>query len=313
MRVMSTARFVVAFDGPGVGAGTIDVRDLAPALLSLSKAVDAANRVINGTATPARIQVKATAVACFEVDLSLVLQGWEAVKGLLLSDDGQAATSLLQWLGFLGAPTVGLGLIQLYRTLNGRKIDAAQQDGSLVMIDVGGETFVIPLPVLRLYQEIAVNQAIGELLDTLEGDRVDRIEFRRVPGAKPEEVLTKADQASFSLPIPEDETVVDDTRKMALSIRSLAFQEGNKWRLFDGQNVITATIEDKVFIGRVDRNEIRFAKSDVLICMVQTIQKQGPEGLKTEHIVKQVLEYKAAPLQFEMFKADPPVGPISTE
>lgn len=302
---MSSARFVIAFDGPGVTAGTIDVRDLAPALLALSRAIDAANRTINGDATPANIQVKATSVGSFEVDLNLVLQGWSAVKGLLLTEDGQAATALLTWLGFLGVPTItgiGYGLIQLYRRLNGRSITQARQDGSTVTITVSdGETFVVPLEVLRLYKEIAVNHAIGQLLDTLEGDRVDRIEFRSAPGQEPVEVLTKSDREAFALPVPEDETVVDDTRRMALSIRSLAFQEGNKWRLYDGQNVITAKLEDKDFLGRVDRNEIRFAKSDVMICMVQTVQKQGVEGLKTEHVVKKVLEYRPAPQQIELF------------
>jgi hypothetical protein len=306
--LMSTARFVVAFDGPGVEAGTIDVRDLAPALLSISQAVDAANRAINGDKVPAKVQVKATAEACFEVDLSLVLSGWDMIKGVLLSEDGQAAGTLLTYLGFLTGGAA-MGLIQLYRFLAGRSPSSAERHGSLVTITVDGETITIPMEVLRLYQEVAVNHAIGKLLDTLESGRVDRIEFRRAPGAVPDETLTNADRESFSLPQPPDETVVDDTRKMALSIRSLAFQEGNKWRLFDGQNVITATIEDKDFLSRVDRNEVRFAKSDVLICSVQTVQKQGVEGLKTEHFVKEVLEYKPAPMQVELFPAPPPAPP----
>ena len=306
---MSSTRFVIAFDGPGVDAGTIEVRDLAPALLALSKTIDAANRVLNGDAIPAHIQVKATSVGSFEVDLNLVLHGWAAVRGLLLSEDGQAATSLLQWLGFLGIPTVGavgIGLIQLYRRLNGRPVVAARQEGGLVEITAAdGEVLIIPLETLRLYKEVAVNHAMGQLLETLENDRIDRIEFRPAPGKRPMEVLTKADREAFSLPLPEDETVVDETRRMALSIRSLAFQEGNKWRLFDGQNVITATIEDKDFLARVDRSEIRFAKSDVLICSVQTVQKQGVDGLKTEHIVKKVLGYRPAPMQIEMFSPPP--------
>lgn len=305
---MSTARFVIAFDGPGVDAGTIDVRDLAPALLALSKAVDAANHAINGDAVPARIQVKATTIGCFEVDLNLVLQGWAAVKGLLLSEDGQAATILLGLLGITFGPKAAKnGLIQFYRWLDGRRIASAKQEASMVIITVAdGETITVPLEVLRLYQEVAVNHAMGQLLDTLESDRIDRIEFREAPGQPPVEVLTKADRTAFSLPVPVDETVVDETRRMALSIRSLAFQEGNKWRLFDGQNVITATIEDKEFLGRVDRSEIRFAKSDVLICSVQSIQKQGVEGLKTEHIVRKVLEYKPAPMQVDLFAPPSP-------
>lgn len=299
MGSMSTARFVVAFDGPGVNDGTIDVRDLAPALLSISKAVDAANRALHGDRVPARIHVKATAVGCFEVDLNLILSGWEAVKGLLLSEDAQAAVQLLTAIGFMG--TGATGLIQLYRWLDGRRIESATQEGSLVTITAGGQSFTIPLEVLRLYQEIAVNHAIGELLDTLSSERVDRIEFRRFPGASPDQVLTEKDRETFSLPVPQEETVIDETRRMALSIRSLAFQEANKWRLYDGQNIITARIDDKDFLAQVDRNEIRFAKSDVLICMVNTIQKQGVDGLKTEHIVVKVLEYKPAPYQIDIF------------
>ncbi|HEY8361001.1 MAG TPA: hypothetical protein VIL30_26380 [Ramlibacter sp.] len=306
---MSSTRFVIAFDGPGVDAGTIEVRDLAPALLALSKTIDAANRAINGDAVPAHIQVKATSVGSFEVDLNLVLHGWAAVKGLLLSEDGQAATSLLQWLGFFSIPSVplGFGLIQLYRRLNGRAVVAARQEGSMVEITASdGEVLTIPLETLRLYKEVAVNHAMGQLLETLESDRIDRIEFRPAPGKRPMEVLTKQDRESFSLPVPEDETVVDETRRMALSIRTVAFQEGNKWRLFDGQNVITATIDDRDFLARVDRSEVRFAKSDVLICLVQTVQKQGVDGLKTEHIVKKVLEYRPAPMQIELFTSVPP-------
>ena len=94
--------------------------------------------------------------------------------------------------------------------------------------------------------------------------------------------------------------MVDEIRRLALSIRSLAFQEGNKWRLFDGQNVITATIEDETFLDRVDRNLVRFAKGDVLICEVRTIQKQGQTGLTTEHSVRRVVEHRPAPARIQL-------------
>jgi hypothetical protein len=80
----------------------------------------------------------------------------------------------------------------------------------------------------------------------------------------------------------------------------LAFQEGNKWRLFDGQNTITATIADAEFIGRVDRNLVRFAKGDILLCEVRTVQTQGVDGLKTDHTVLRVLEHRQAPDQIPL-------------
>src|SRR5690606_24771878 len=124
---MSTAHFVVAFDGPGVVDGTIDVRDLAPALMALGQAVDAANRAVNGDAVPARVQARATSEGSFEVQLDLVLQGWAAIKDALLSDDSSAALNLLTWLGFLG--TAGGGLVALHRWLRGRQPEKIQRDG----------------------------------------------------------------------------------------------------------------------------------------------------------------------------------------
>jgi hypothetical protein len=87
---------------------------------------------------------------------------------------------------------------------------------------------------------------------------------------------------------------------MALSIRSLAFQEGNKWRLYDGQNTITAAIDDRDFVEKVDSNLVRFAKGDILVCDVKTVQEQTSEGLKTEHTVIRVLEHRQAPTQISL-------------
>ena len=116
----------------------------------------------------------------------------------------------------------------------------------------------------------------------------------------PAETLTQTDRTSFSVAEPVPEVVIDSTNRLALSIRSLAFQEGNKWRLFDGQNVITATIADADFIARVDRNMVRFAKGDILLCEVRSVQTQSAEGLKTEHTVLKVIEHRPAPDQFPL-------------
>jgi hypothetical protein len=155
---------------------------------------------------------------------------------------------------------------------------------------------------MRLYQDIAVNRAFSQLLSSVEGNSIETIKFRGegAPKSAPELILSKQDRRSFSIAEPQPSVVVDDVRRMALSIRSLAFQEGNKWRLFDGQNTITATIEDRDFIDRVDANLIRFAKGDILICEVRTIQTQGTEGLKTEHTVLKVIEHKPAPTQVQL-------------
>jgi hypothetical protein len=284
-----SAEFVVSFNGPGVEDGRIDVRDLAPALLSLGRLIDAANLVIYGEKQPIKIEARAISVGSFEVYLQAVSSGWDTLTHLMDGGDATHAKQLLEWLGIFGVPIPGVtALVGLYRWLNGKKPNrVTRAEAGQFLVEIDGRTIIVPLEVMRLYQDIAVNKAFSELLASTEGDSVDSIEFRPdgSPKDSPTLVLTKADRPSFSIEEPPAAVVIDDTRRAAFSIRSLAFQEGNKWRLFDGQNTITATIEDRDFIGRVDANLVRFAKGDILICEVRTVQFQGRDGLKTEHSV----------------------------
>lgn len=305
---MSKAGFIVSFDGPGVQEGRIDVRDLAPALMSLGRMIDAANLAINGQDRPIKVEVKAVAVGSFEVHLDAILSGWDLVKSIIDKGDVEEAKKLLEWLGLLGLPPAGITLFGLYRWLRGRSPERVVREvDNQFRFELDGLSLVVPFEVMRLYRERAVNQAVADLLATIRADAIDRIDFF-VEGSSretPIESLTAADRGCFHVADPKPEPIVDTTNKLALSIRSLAFQEGNKWRLFDGQNVITATIADADFTDRVDRNMIRFAKGDILLCDVRTVQMQGFDGLKTEHTVLRVIEHKPAPDQIPLPFSEP--------
>ena len=120
---MSRAGFVISFDGPGVQDGRIDVRDLAPALMSLGRMIDAANLAINGEKRPIKVEVRAVAVGSFAVHLDAVLSGWDLVKSVIDRGDVEEAKKLLEWIGLLGIPPVGATLFSLYRWLRGRSPD----------------------------------------------------------------------------------------------------------------------------------------------------------------------------------------------
>ena len=304
---MSRAGFIISFDGPGVQDGRIDVRDLAPALMSLGRMIDAANLAINGDKRPIKVEVRAVAVGSFAVHLDAVMSGWDLVKSIIDKGDVEEAKKLLEWIGLFGIPPIGVTLFGLYRWLRGRSPDkVVPEPHNQFRFELDGTTLTVPFEVMRLYRERAVNQAVGDLLATIRADAIERIDFfaeNDTPGPAAE-TLTAADRLTFTVSDPVPQVVFDTINKLALSIRSLAFQEGNKWRLFDGQNVITATITDSDFIDRVDRNMIRFAKGDLLLCEVRTVQTQGVDGLRTEHTVLRVVEHKPAPDQIPLPFAD---------
>ncbi|MGM9458208.1 hypothetical protein ACRERF_15230, partial [Lacticaseibacillus rhamnosus] len=82
-------------------------------------------------------------------------------------------------------------------------------------------------------------------------------------------VVTSSEADAFRKPESEEQILLDDVRRSAFSIVSLAFKDDNKWRLHDGNSQISTSIADEDFLRRVDHNEISFAKGDVLICDVR--------------------------------------------
>ena len=164
---MSRAGFIVSFDGPGVEDGRIDVRDLAPALMSLGRMIDAANVAINGEKRPIKVEVRAVAVGSFVVHLNAILSGWDLVKSVIDRSDVEEAKKLLEWLGLFGVPPIGVTLFMLYRWLRGRSPDrVAKLPDNAFRFELDGLSLIVPFEVMRLYRERAVNQAVGELLAT---------------------------------------------------------------------------------------------------------------------------------------------------
>lgn len=297
---MSKATFTLAYDGPALSDGTMDVRDLAPALLAVGQLFDAANSVLNDDATTVTIQVKATGRGSFEVYFQIAQSLHEQLVHLLNSEEVIAAINLKELI--LGG---AFGLIWLIRRLKGRNLPKVEKlSESHVRITVEGESFDVPLQLLRLYQDIAVRDAAEKLISQpLQKEGIDTFEVRE--NNKPVVTVKKDEAKYFKSPELLDEVLIEETRRTAYSILSLAFKEDNKWRLYDGVSSIPALIEDHDFLKRVDANQIAFAKGDILICDVLIVQKRTKEGLKAEYFIKKVIEHKTAMRQIPFEYGEP--------
>lgn len=288
---MSRADFTLTYDGPALAAHEMDVRELAPAMLAVGELFDAMNMLLNGESAEVQVNVRAHEPGCFSVVFDIVQSWRDGAMSLLTGDFVTAAMNLKELL--LG----GSGLVWWIRHKRGKVPGRIEKlSGNMIRVHYADESFDVPLELLRLYQDLAVRNALEKVVHKpLQNPGINLVEFG--PRSAPTQRIEKSQADAFKVPDVADRVLVSDTREAAFSIVSLAFKDDNKWRLHDGTSSVSATIEDEEFLRKVNVNLIRFAKGDVLVCEVEFTQKQGAKGLVTENVVKRVKEHIPAPRQ----------------
>jgi hypothetical protein len=295
---MSKQTFTISYDGPALRDGAMDVRDLAPALMALGQLFDAANQNLNPEGSQIKLDVKATEPGSFQIVLELS-QNWSSqVLQFFASPETSGATNLLSWV--LGVPTATGGLVWLVKALKGKGADKIERlTDNTMRLTIGSESFIIPFELLRLYQDLAVRSALQKLVEEpLKKDGIDSFAVKQDKAVVV--AVDKSEGEAFAKPSLPDEILIEQVRRAAFSIISLAFKEDNKWRLYDGNTQISATISDADFLQRVDANQVSFSKGDILMCDVKITQRRTPEGLKTDYVVERVIEHRPAARQLPL-------------
>lgn len=283
----------LAYTGPALQNGEMDVRDLAPALLAAAGLVEASARVLYGSQFNVSVQVSATREGSFELDLAIVATSMFEVVRDILTGDNLAAIQNLRDLLFGGGSLLGF-----LAWLKNRKGKATPLEKGMVRIEVHGDVIIMPTGVLDLAKDARVRRAAEAMTRPLDKAGIEGFEVR--DGSRTIVSVGEADRPAFQPPEEVDQLVNESSQRMVLTVVSLAFKADNKWRMSDGQSTFHATIEDAEFMRRVNENVEQFAKDDYLICEVAVRQYQTKTGLKSEYTVKQVIEHKSAFRQLDL-------------
>ncbi|MCY4651591.1 MAG: hypothetical protein OXC95_00330 [Dehalococcoidia bacterium] len=275
----------IVYDGPALSDGSMEVRDLAHAMLGVGELFEAANQVLNYNDTSIQVNVRATSAGSFEIGFT-VIQNIEATN-MMASSFGDLISPAADMITLvLGAS----GLFGLIKWLKGRIPQFTPTDSNEFDVTVGNETRRVSFAIRDLYNNPNISVKAETVIRPLKTNGITDVSFRDERGQTIQQV-NEDDADSFNA-ISLQEPIQDNIREMTFSIVALSFKVNNIWRLSDGQNTYSARIRDPNFWGMVENSQASFRNGDLLRCNFRTRQYKNNEGIKTEYEVLEVLRHE---------------------
>ena len=307
-------RVRVAYGGPDVDSGTMDIKQLAPALLAFGEMIEEGNKAINGDDLKIRIRVQSDfQKGSFDVGLELAGNLADQIK--LFSGSLADVTKLGEYLGFVAnvCGVSGIGLIPLLKAIRGRKIkNAVVIDNGNTRLELPGESGIeiieVHPNVIKLYRSASVRKHLEETLTPLDSAGIDAFKIRTANGSDGAAVeVVKNEKEYFKAPAAVSDTPPkkwESERNAVFKIVGVSFEDQLKWRLDDGETKIYASIHDQGFLGEVENRQHLFGKGDTLEVLLRTTQELTDKGIKTEYEILKVIEHHKKPDQIPLITAD---------
>jgi hypothetical protein len=294
-----TSSFQIVYAGPALETNEMDVRNLAPALVAVADLLEEANLIVNGGGSRISVNVQGSFKSgSFAIDFKVIHDIYQNVMALLNSAEMTGASNLLSLVGLKEA---GKGLVSLLQKLRNRKIQKVENvNGSIVRIHITrAETIEVDSRVIDLYKSPRVRSALEKVIaEPLGRSGVDEVRTKLADGNG---VTVKKDEKQyFDMPLLEDEILGETVTEAYLQVVSLSFKEDNKWRFSRGETVFYALIEDIEFLEKIDKNEERFSKDDILKVQLYTRYILTDGGFRTEYRVQKVLDHRSAARQLRL-------------
>lgn len=301
---VSKHSFQMVYDGGPVAGHTMDVHDLAPALIAMGDLCVEGNRAINGASAKINVLVKSDFEhKCFLINLEIVqhlLTIGSATQDLLNNPDVKEAKEILEWLGLLGTPP-GLGLWG-YLKFRGKRQEKSVEnlnDGDVaIKFEGDNNTIVIQKTIYKLSRSAKVMGSAAKMLEPISRGAADKLEFRddgktRVTTDKhsAEEIIEYYDSI-------EDDKSEPQTMTVPLRIRSPVFDVHDKmWDFMLFDNKISADISaTSIAADAIARGGS--AINDLYRVKLQVIERHTPGGqTKFDYKILEVLEFRPGHLE----------------
>ena len=283
---------------------TIDVADLAPALMAVGKLIRAANAEFNGTKATSKVLVASDFEhRCFNINFEVVVGLYEQVKIFLALESVHTAKELVEWVGIGSAG--GFSLLRFLGHLRGRKIESVTtirnvEGGSLVEVKIEGDegSVVVNSHVYNLSQDTTALSAARDAFIPVKRGKFDTVEVKDTDGRVLNNLVTEEIDniiRSCTSIIESNKDVAPNVREEVvwLSVYSPVYDlRAKHWRFKLGREVITADISETSISEDALARGSAFAEDSyqVVLEITTDVDKNG-EPKETTYKIKSVSKF----------------------
>lgn len=281
----------VAYDGPDVEDGSMDVRDLAPALLAIGDLLQASNDELNGATASMSVQVRSDFKSgSFDIGLGLLVAGGTTALLAPFAEKLVTAKQIAECIGLI--KSTGMTLLGLIKALGGKKPDAVTPaGGSDVMVSVTGINHRVNVNVYKLYMNQAARKGASDAVRPLR-DRAGITAFEvRDEAGKAIETIHRSDLDAFTFPSGESRLLSEGPlTTIYVEVLRAAFRPNLRWKVSDGASRFGVLITDKEFWRKVDAHELTFGRGERLKVTMKFTQRLIDGQIVSDYEIVEVLD-----------------------
>ncbi|RDX23881.1 hypothetical protein CE156_04230 [Bifidobacterium breve] len=262
----------VYFSGPAVEAHSMSVRDLAPALLGFSDAIDR-YKELNYPFLDLDVKITATRAGSFDVVLQLLGTMVSLGQGMNPSDVVQLASGLMEVIKIL------LARFQQTGDIKPGPHEVIEQTSTRVKLSLGPLNLDVGRDAYKASRDGKIINSLGAASQpaTLEG--YDPIRFIHHDSNSREIIDAQASTAMIEARVSEQpiDPSIETTTLQIDTIQSRSV----KWKFRNGDETFWCEILDKAFLNRWRNHQEPFYNDDLLRVDLQTEQYVQDGQLKT--------------------------------
>lgn len=301
------SKLIIAYTGPLVDDGTMDVQELGPALMALSALVNEANKVLNDDNSTIAVKVNADLKkGSFEIQLELIRTLAAQLQSLFTPN--VTMEQLIAYLGLAGSVQSLVGgpnLVDVIKWVKNRVITKAtkHKDGT-VTLESETDHITVNVNVVNIYQSVPVRESFDKLVEPTRREGIDSFQVRADKDKTVVQSIKKEEAKCFEFDSGKignvkEKVEVTETDEW-VNILTVNFED-LKWRFMSDENKFYAKMDDEDFIKQIDNGDQSFTKGDMLKIRRERTQIRKADGtIKNEYKVIKVLEFQKRAKEIEL-------------